>query len=470
MLFFNLNESRLIIEEDLLDRLLKIDSPVASWLLRLMNSQTDIDKLKKNNINVLEDSDDKVSFIPDGKTESSKSTIKIGRFIRDIAILTGKTFDDSTIEVFVNKYKASFKSSINFRILKGDDILSSYKSENYYSDKGTLGNSCMNDELDSVSFYAENPDVCSVLVLYDDTKILGRSLLWVTTEDKKLMDRIYTARDSDVETFRQWALDNGYYYKTKNNSMIGSSFKGKDDSIHEVIEIKIANELSPDNIYPYLDTFAWGYGNILTNSEPEDESVSEYYSLRSTNGQLEVHSAQVDYLGDTIPHDELDDYVMSKTEGGLIPRSESLHLKYSYSDITVDDYVLDNSSYVYYCDIDDQDYLLKDCVWSDYENKYIFRGSAIYIMKDYVHQSHMDEFYKANPDIKNPYKVLEKSVSKSQQRLFGWAYACKKGYIDRCPRSIRKLGQSVKDKDLKDFAKTKHKDLPERVNKEKKSK
>lgn len=60
--------------------------------------------------------------------------------------------------------------------------------------------------------------------------------------------------------------------------------------------------------------------------------------------------------------------------------------------------------------------------------------------------------------------------SKSQQRLLGWAYACSKGKSDNCPDWLMDIAKSfIKKskrkglKNLKDFAKTKHDGLPERV-------
>ena len=61
------------------------------------------------------------------------------------------------------------------------------------------------------------------------------------------------------------------------------------------------------------------------------------------------------------------------------------------------------------------------------------------------------------------------SKSKTQQRLMGLAYAYKTGEIkakDLNPEyadEIKKLSKSMTEKQLKDFAKTKHKNLPEKV-------
>lgn len=59
--------------------------------------------------------------------------------------------------------------------------------------------------------------------------------------------------------------------------------------------------------------------------------------------------------------------------------------------------------------------------------------------------------------------------SKTQQRLMGLAYAYKTGDVkakDLDPKyadEIKKLSKSMTEKQLKDFAKTKHKNLPEKV-------
>jgi len=62
--------------------------------------------------------------------------------------------------------------------------------------------------------------------------------------------------------------------------------------------------------------------------------------------------------------------------------------------------------------------------------------------------------------------------SKAQQRLLGAAYAYAKGELKDAPKVIKdvaksfmKKGKKKGTKSLKDFAKTKHKGLPEKVTK-----
>ena len=63
--------------------------------------------------------------------------------------------------------------------------------------------------------------------------------------------------------------------------------------------------------------------------------------------------------------------------------------------------------------------------------------------------------------------LLEKSTSKSQQRLFGMLLAYKKGLL-KPNKSLKKKLDKMSDidlSDIEDFAKTKHKNLPEKKDK-----
>jgi hypothetical protein len=62
-------------------------------------------------------------------------------------------------------------------------------------------------------------------------------------------------------------------------------------------------------------------------------------------------------------------------------------------------------------------------------------------------------------------EINEKSVSKSQQKLMGMALAYKRGEMDddEVSDEVKDLAKSMSEKDLEDFAKTKHKGLPNKV-------
>ena len=65
--------------------------------------------------------------------------------------------------------------------------------------------------------------------------------------------------------------------------------------------------------------------------------------------------------------------------------------------------------------------------------------------------------YARHPDL----VIAEKSVSKSQQRFMGMVRAAQKGEGASSPE-VAKFASSMKKKDVKDFASTKHKGLPEK--------
>ena len=54
------------------------------------------------------------------------------------------------------------------------------------------------------------------------------------------------------------------------------------------------------------------------------------------------------------------------------------------------------------------------------------------------------------------------AVSKAQQRVMGMVYATKKGEMTNPSPEVAKAAASMKKKDAKDFASTKHKKLPEK--------
>ena len=75
--------------------------------------------------------------------------------------------------------------------------------------------------------------------------------------------------------------------------------------------------------------------------------------------------------------------------------------------------------------------------------------------------------FKKNGMVKNNRLVREgleeKAVSKAQQKFFGMVRAKQKGEMDDASPEVAKAAKSMSKKDVKDFAKTKHKGLPDKV-------
>ncbi len=58
------------------------------------------------------------------------------------------------------------------------------------------------------------------------------------------------------------------------------------------------------------------------------------------------------------------------------------------------------------------------------------------------------------------------SVSTSQQRFMGMVHAYKKGELKSPSKEVKKAAKGMSDKAAKDFASTKHKGLPKKVEEE----
>jgi hypothetical protein len=101
------------------------------------------------------------------------------------------------------------KAGEYFDLVEGDDIEHWYWYENYKENSGTLGSSCMAQKRNLFSIYTQNQDVCKMLILKEDDKIIGRALVWKLASIKHMrkdiegveyfMDRQYTIKDSDVK-------------------------------------------------------------------------------------------------------------------------------------------------------------------------------------------------------------------------------------------------------------------------------
>jgi hypothetical protein len=76
--------------------------------------------------------------------------------------------------------------------------------------------------------------------------------------------------------------------------------------------------------------------------------------------------------------------------------------------------------------------------------------------------------FKMPRDIDEDVELEEKAESQAQQKLMGMALAYKRGEMDDSEVSdqVKDLAKSMSEKDLEDFAKTKHKNLPKKVQKE----
>ncbi len=238
--------------------------------------------------------------VNDGPSAVRSSEVSVGRFVRALLTKSGIKFKDAEIEDFVYKYRAEIEKIKNvlterFKVVKGDDIKKYYHRSKYESEGGDLGNSCMRyDRCQSyLSIYTDNSQA-SLLLLMSETeedKIAGRAILWEMEPyevSTKVMDRIYTIRTADQQLFKDWAKENGYWFKERQDFSEYTDFVFRDKETGEIIE-KRQGEFSVklDNggeypSYPYMDSFK--YYNPRNGTLYNSSNFDYEYELTDTDG------------------------------------------------------------------------------------------------------------------------------------------------------------------------------------------
>ena len=302
----------LYVDQDIFQFLMNNEGIITSVLINLDLGQ-DVNYLS------ITESHDKISYLPIDKFKHDtdfdpynkgigRVSLKIGRFIgkilsKDIMDKFGIT--KTEVEKFVNSYKSWFDTSkYIFKVVQGEEIRKWYNERNYFSPNGnhmgSLWNSCMRYEkrMRFLDMYCNDPNIKMLVMLHEvdnEFFVRCRALLWedVTItkdfsgnlpEKIKVMDRIYYVFDSDVNTFKKWANDNGYISKYEQNAKSHQFF----DIKGEVVRLRCNVKLDKSNFstYPYLDTFPffnWSE-KVLSNDE---YSFNWDYKLVQADGSLE---------------------------------------------------------------------------------------------------------------------------------------------------------------------------------------
>jgi hypothetical protein len=304
-------------------RNLQVDQEFFQFMMNthsiIINALINFDSDTKINYLAPTDICDKISYLPSDKFKSDSDfdpfgkkigrvQIKIGRFIQKFIspeLIEKLGISKSDIESFVNSYKSWFdKSKFKFEIVEGDRIKDCYNENNYYAPNGntcgSLWNSCMRyvKRLKFLDLYSQNPN-CKMLVMFqqvdDDWLVRARALLWDNVEvtkdfsnslpsNIKVMDRIYSAFDSDVLSFKKWAFENDYIPKYEQNAKSHQFFDIKGEVVR--IRCNIQLDKSKFTYYPYLDTFPYfNYSEAVISND--EYTFSWDYKLIQADGSLE---------------------------------------------------------------------------------------------------------------------------------------------------------------------------------------
>ena len=337
---------------------------------------------------------------PTGVYSKSRNQIKVGKIVNKL--LPGK-FNDEQIEEFVNIFKSVVDNAQKFVIVEGDDIAEWYKQEKYKEMKGTLGKSCMRSMSSSTfDIYTKNPEVCKLVLLLEDDMLLGRALLWklntvsgneikTSSGPKYFLDRQYTINDSDVIKFRDYAVKQGWGYKTNNNhhSFDGVTFNGNNYKLDMTVQLKKCENGGYDyKIYPYLDTFRRydPINGVLYNDDERDGNEG-HYILESTSGGYEEIKSGVwsEWEGEYIPEDEV---VWSDNVDSYLRIDSAVEVDRG-SRINRGWWPSDHENIVYDSWLGEHLHI-NDCVWSDHHNTYIYVDDAISAVKNISHRGHVN--------------------------------------------------------------------------------
>lgn len=362
---FSLFESILKVDPDFLRIIENIrdkDDPIAKFLYSLVSKDI------KTNANYLKVSDknDDLKFVNDTQVkrfidagqnpfERANNIAKIGRTVRQILTSNGISVADSQIEKFVNLYKNEWdkkykKESEGLNLITGEDIRNWYLEDKYVPGGGTLNNSCMryNETQSFLDIYTNNPEVCQLLILVDDSnRLLGRAILWKLVEGTGktpyYLDRIYTRYDSDTAKFIEWFED---FIKISDRTKISAHYLGQTSGCR--VQLKKWKFKQ----YPYMDTFSiLDYeSGILMTYEGQDSSRLQLH-IQTTGGE---------------PH--VPNYNWSEKYQNWIRKSDSVWIE------KLDDYVMKSDCVQDYND----NFILKDdSIYSEYYKAYLNKDNAL---------------------------------------------------------------------------------------------
>ena len=331
------------------------------------------------------DLDKRGSSSASGVTQKSRNSVAIGRFINKL--FPGK-YNDKDREEFVNSFKASIEQGTErFEVVEGEDIAFWYSYENYKEDSGTLGNSCMARKTNLFGIYTQNQDVCKMLILKEDDKIIGRSLIWKLASIKHIkqdvegieyfMDRQYTIKESDVQKFRNYAKEKGWCYKSYNNHHSLSTVTI--DGVEKNVDMTIKVATKDYNRYPYMDTFKrYDVNNgILHNDDEQEERYEGQYILEDTGGGYsEIEGGVWSEWYDRRIDD--DDAVYSEPLGDHLIADRAVQVVRGYSRRR--GWYPDDYDDIFFDEDNDEYFHVDDGVYSEIEDRMLWDETAVLVV------------------------------------------------------------------------------------------
>jgi hypothetical protein len=322
-----------------------------------------------------------------GVFTKSRNEVGLGRFVNKL--FPGK-YSSKEVEDFVNSFKASLeKNGEHFDLVEGDDIEFWYNSNNYKAIAGTLGSSCMAQKRNLFGIYTQNQDVCKMLILKEDDKIIGRALIWKLASIRRMgeaienveyfMDRQYTIKESDVQKFRNYAKEKGWCYKSYNNhhSYSTVTIDGEEKNVQMTVKVKDKDY----NRYPYMDTFRrYDVSNgILHNDDEQDRDYEGQYILEDTGGgYAEIEGGVYSEWYDRRVND--DDAVWSEPLSDYLIRDRAVEVTRGYS--RRQGWYPEDYDDIFYDEDHDEYFHTDDGVYSEIENRTLWSETAVKVVTE----------------------------------------------------------------------------------------
>jgi hypothetical protein len=286
-------ESMVQMDDSMIKILQKVNHPVSDKILSLVDDegmiQTKTD-MKDTNLIMVGDTPDSVIYQREGRPLNLNDKIKIGRWVKKV----DDEFQSDQIESFINAYKAVYiGKTIEPQIIKGEELRRSFLKDFMLAETGDFSDNCMRFDYCQpfLDIYAKNKDRISAAVIRDsDNKILARGILWLTDQNEIVMDRVYSVEPSWKNLLKNWAKEQGYYYRAKDDSkpMNATLFMYNGQMIEEKFSVSLENYNLRN--YPFLDTFCYmDEEGTLYNYIPKEIAYKE---LRSAYGYV---STEVSY-------------------------------------------------------------------------------------------------------------------------------------------------------------------------------
>jgi hypothetical protein len=367
------------------------------------------------------------SYLPHGrehKTNDSgkwsrdgRQEMKIGKLARKIL---RQSYIDSLTDADFEKFTNCVKSYISLigdddgdgkklelRLIEGDDIYDAYDADNYSHILGrdsNLWGSCMRHEecRDWLSIYADNTDVCQLLIAEDtEKKILGRAIVWKLDDGRVAMDTIYSP-ESIKESFFAYAIKEGWYYKSSQSCHHHDfdKFDGKEIGFSNYKRPFVSLKNHEYDEYPYMDSLYFlSSDGRLSNEQFKGD---KFLILRDTGGGFEDGGqVECEWTGRQVDEDETTYLDYTRPNGqrfcGIVCDDELVHVDGVGHVLSVDaveeyssgNWYLSNDENICHVPSRDEYRFIDDCTFSEFMRQYILTDEMVITGDDKI--IHQDE-------------------------------------------------------------------------------